>query len=116
MTMVLTSPFPGGGDDDFLGTGGEVSLGFLAVGEQAGGFNDDVHAERLPREGGEVFDGADALDLVAVDHEDVGFFERGDALFRGDGVLELAMHRIIFHLVGEVVGIRGHVHDGDDIN
>ena len=93
-----------------------MRLGLLAVGEEAGGFDDDVHAERLPRQRGEVFHRADAFDLVAIDNDDVGVFERRIALFRGDGVLELAMHRIIFHLVGEVVGVRGNVHDGDDIN
>ena len=65
---------------------------------------------------GEVLDRANALDLVAVDDEHVGFFERGVALFRADGVLELAVDGIIFHLVGEIVGVGGHVHDGDDVN
>ena len=58
----------------------------------------------------------DAFDLVAADDEHVGFFERGIALFRADGVLELAVHGIIFHLVGEIIGVGGHVHDGDDVN
>jgi len=53
---------------------------------------------------------------VAVDDDDVRFFERGDALLGRDVVFELAMHRIVFHLVGEVIGVGGHVHDGDDVN
>ena len=114
--MVFNVAFAGRGDDDFLGTGGEMGFRLFAVGEEAGGFDDDVHAQRLPRQGREVFDGADAFDLVAVDDDDVGFFERGDALLGADGVLELAVHRIIFHLVGEVIRVGGHVHDGDDIN
>ena len=52
----LDLAFAGRGDDDFLGAGGEVGLGLLAVGEEAGGFDDDVHAERLPRQRGEVLD------------------------------------------------------------
>src|ERR1019366_2424738 len=106
MTMVLTSPLPGA----------EMRLGFLAVGKEAGGFDDDVHAERLPRQRGEVFDRADAFDLVAVDDDDVGFFEGGIAFFRDDGVLELAVDGIVSHLVGEIIGVGGHVHDGDDVN
>ena len=39
-----------GGDDDLLGAGGDVALGLFHVGEQAGGFDDEVHAERFPRQ------------------------------------------------------------------
>ena len=45
-----------------------------------------------------------------------GIFQRGAALFRGDGVLELAVDGIVFHLVGEIIRVGGNVHDGDDIN
>ena len=114
--MVLTSPLPGAEMMTFLAPAVRWRLGLFAVGEEAGGFDDDVHAERLPRQRGEILHRADAFDLVAVDDEDVGFFERGIALFRGHGVLELAVDGIIFHLVGEIIRIRGHIHDGDDIN
>ena len=56
------------------------------------------------------------LILWPLTTSDVGFFERGIALFRGDGVLELAVDGIVFHLVGEIIGVGGHVHDGDDVN
>ena len=45
-----------------------------------------------------------------------GFLERRIALFRADGVLELAVDGIVFHLVGEIIRVGGNVHDGNDIN
>ena len=93
-----------------------MRLGFFAVGEEAGGFDDDVHTERLPRQRGEVFHRAEAFDLVAIDHDDVGFFERRAALFRGDGVLKFAVDGIVFDLVGEIFRVGRNVHDRDDIN
>ena len=46
--MVGQSPLAGRGDDDLLGAGGEVAFGLLDIGEQAGGFDDHVHAQLLP--------------------------------------------------------------------
>ena len=108
--------FAGSGNDNFLGTSSDVGFRLFAVSEEASGFNDDVHAESFPREGGEIFYGANAFDLVAVDDKQVGFFERRGALFSGDGVFEFAMDGVILHLVSEVFRVRRHVHDGDDVN
>ena len=52
MTIVMSSPFAGSGDDDLLGAGVEMTLGLLGFGEEAGRFDHDVHAEFLPRKGG----------------------------------------------------------------
>jgi hypothetical protein len=45
-----------GADQDLLGTGGDVGLGLLGVGEDAGGLDDDVDAEVLPGQGGRILD------------------------------------------------------------
>ena len=55
MTMVMSSPLAGRGDDDLLGAGGEVALGLLGFGEEAGGFDDMIDAQRLPRQRGRAF-------------------------------------------------------------
>ncbi len=58
------------GDDDLLGAACEVLGGAGAVGEQAGGLDHDVHAERLPRQRGGVALG-EHLQLASVDHDRV---------------------------------------------
>ena len=106
----------GRGDDDFLGAGGEMALGFFGVGEQAGGFDDVIDAQLLPRKLAGLLGGHDALDLVAVDDERVGLFLGGVALAGFDCVLEFAVDRIVFELIGEIIRIRGDIDDGDDID
>src|SRR5690606_21037 len=102
-------------DDDLLRAGGDVAGGLRGIGEQAGGLDHVVHAEILPREPGGVARGGDALDLVAIHDQNIGLFV-GSVAFGGlDGVLELAVDGIITDLVGEVVGVGGHVDDGDDV-
>ncbi len=67
----------GGGDDDLLGPGGEVALGLLRVGEQAGRFDDVLDAELLPGQRGGAFLDGQALDLVAVDDQHVVLGDAG---------------------------------------
>ena len=52
------------GDDDLLGTGVEVALGLGGVGEDAGGFDDDVDAQVAPRQRGRASLTSSALILV----------------------------------------------------
>ena len=59
-------------DDDLLGAGLEVLGGGGALGEAAGGLDDDVGAELAPRQLGGVGLGGDA-DALAVDDERVLF-------------------------------------------
>ena len=88
MTMVMSSPLAGRGDDDLLRAGGEVALGLLAVGEQAGGFDHVVDAQLLPRQlGGRLR--ADDRDLLAVDDQHVVGFLVGARLLRADRAVEL---------------------------
>ena len=75
------------GNDDLLGTGGNVALGLLDGGEQAGGLDHEVHAQRLPRQFGRRL-GADHLHFLAVDDEHVrigvlGLFAGGLGLGHG---------------------------------
>ena len=60
-----------GGDDDLLDGAAEVGLGLFGVGEEAGGFDDDLGADGGPVELGGVALGED-LDLLAVDGDEVG--------------------------------------------
>ena len=83
------------GDDDLFGAGLNVALRFLGGGEQAGGLNDDVHAEFLPRQAAGLA-GTDHFHLVAVD-DDCVIPPMGD--FAGEG----ALRRVVFHKVGEAV-------------
>ncbi len=59
-----------GGDDDLLDGAAEVGLGLGGVGEEAGGFDDDLGAYAGPVELGGVALGED-LDLFAVDGDEV---------------------------------------------
>src|SRR5581483_1657985 len=49
-------------DDDLLGARGQVSLGLLRLGKQAGCFDDIVHTKLLPWQGGGAFLHRQALD------------------------------------------------------
>ena len=64
--------FVGGrsGDDDLLHGRAEVSLGLGGIGEEAGGFDDDLRADGSPVQLGGVALGED-LDLLAVDGDEV---------------------------------------------
>src|SRR5882724_1978063 len=96
-----------GADDDFLGTGGDMALGLFRVGEEAGGFDDDVHAQLLPREAGGVL-GADDEDVVAVNDQDVVLSLVGRGFLGGNLAVEASLGGIIFEQVGEIIG-------GDDV-
>ncbi len=58
----------GRGDDDLLGAGGQVLGRAIAVGEDPGGLEDDVHAQVLPGQLRRVLD-RQHLELVAVDRD-----------------------------------------------
>ena len=106
--------FGGGGDDDFLRAGDEVALGLLGFGEEAGGFDDDIHAERLPRQfGGRL--GGDDFDLGAIDDEDVIIGLVGAGFLRADGAVETTLGGVVFQEIGEVVR-RDDVANRDDFD
>ena len=64
----------------FLTVRAEVGLGLFGVGEEAGGFDDDLGADGGPVELGGVALGED-LDLLAVDGDGVGAV--GDLVLAG---------------------------------
>ena len=82
----------------------EVRLGLVGIGEEAGGFDDDLCADGGPVELGGVALGED-LELLAVDGDEVGAV--------GDLVLEVAQDGVVLEQVRER-GRRGDVVDGDD--
>ena len=101
------------GNDDLLGTGGDVALGFFGIGEEAGGFDHDFHAEVFP---GKSVRSARAhdLDFVAVDDDDVVFREIRRGFLRGNRAGEAALGGVVFEEVSEVV--RGNdVTNGADV-
>ena len=106
----------GGGDDDFLGAGGQMSLGLFRIGEKPGGFDDILHAKLFPGELRGLLGGHDALGGMAVDDEGVVFFLVGFAFLSGDLVLEMPVDRIVFELIGEIFGVRGDIDDGNDVD
>jgi hypothetical protein len=105
-----------GGDDDLLGPGREVALGLLEVGEEAGALEHVVGPELLPGELARVLGGHDALHLVAAHDQDVVALGGRAALLRRERVLEAAVHGVVLHLVGEVVGVGDDVDDTDDVD
>ncbi len=118
MTMVLiflVAPLPGAERMTFLAPAARWPLAF-SFGEEAGGFDHVINAQGLPRKLPRLLGGHDALDLVAVDHESVVLFLGGVALLGLDLVLELAMHRVVLHLVGEVVGVGGDINHRHDVD
>lgn len=93
-----------------------MALGGSRVGEETSRLDDKVDAVRCPRQSREVTHGHDAVDLVAVDDQNVVLGEVRLGLLRGDLVLELAVDRVVLHLVGEVVRVGGDIDDGDDVD
>jgi hypothetical protein len=94
------------GDDDFLGSGVEVALGFVGGGEKAGALEDDVHAVLFPRQGGGAFLDGEAFDFLPVDHEHVVLGNGGRGFLAGHGAFEGALGGVVFEEISEVVG--GH--------
>ena len=66
----MSSLVAGSGDDDLLDGRAQVRLGLGAVGEVAGGFDDDLRADFRPGQLGGVALGPD-LDLLAIDGDEV---------------------------------------------
>ena len=91
------------GDDDFLDRALQVSLGLGGISEVAGGFNDDLCADRGPVELCGIALGED-LDLLAVD---------GDVVIAGsDFVRQVAENGVVLEQMRQGLG-RGEVVDGD---
>ena len=59
----MSSFFAGAEMMTFFAPAVEVALGLLGVGEEAGGFDDDIDAEFLPRERGGTFLDRETFDL-----------------------------------------------------
>jgi hypothetical protein len=106
----------GRGDDDLLGAGRDVALRLLGVGEEARRLDDVVDLQLLPRQLARLLRGHDALHFVAADHQHVVVRRLRAALLRGERVLEAAVHRVVLHLVGEVVGVGGDVDDAHHVD
>ena len=110
---VLTLALAGGRDDDLLRARGEVALGLLGVGEEA-------RSTRSRSRRRAAFQGSWLGSFVAMMHLTSSplttstslLLGRGAALLRRDGVLEPAVHRVVLHLVREVVRVGGDVDDG----
>ena len=83
-----------------------MRLGLVGVGEEAGGFDDDLRANGGPVELGRIALGED-LELLAVDGDEVRAV--------GDVVLEVAQDGVVLEQVRER-GRRGDVVHGDDFN
>ena len=94
-----------GGDQDLLGAGVDVLLRVGGLGEEAGGFDHDVHAQLAPRKVGGVTLGED-LDDGAVD-DDVAVFDL-------DGFLQAAADGVVLEEVCECFGA-GEVVDCNDL-
>ena len=101
------------GDDHLLGSGGEVTLCLLALGEETSRLDDDIDVEILPGKGSRSFLDGEALDLVAVDYQSVVLGNLGGGFLAVDLALEDALGGVVLDEVGEVVG-RNQVIDGDD--
>ena len=95
-----------GGNDDLLDGGAEMRLGLGGVGEEAGGFDDDLGADGGPVQLGGVALGED-LDLLAIDGDEVRAV--------GDLVLQVAEDGVVLEQVRER-GRGGDVVDGDDFD
>ena len=91
------------GDDDALGTCGDVALGLLGVDEQTGGFNDEVNPELFPGESGGILR-ADHEDVLAVHNDDIVFEFVGGGLLGGDLPLEAALGGIVLQKIRKIVG------------
>ena len=96
----------GGGHDDLLGTGIQVSLGLLLRQEQTGGLHHILRAQLGPGQVGGVPLGGDG-DLLAVDHDGV--------LSAADLSLADAVHGVILQHIGQILG-RAQVVDAHDLD
>ena len=93
---------------------GGFRVRLVGVGEQPGGFDDDVHAEFFPRQFRRRL-GADDENFLAVNNQHVVLGLVGGGFFRANRAGEAALRGIVFEQVGEIVG--GHdVADGDDFD
>merc|ERR1719271_1919650 len=108
--MVVINPFSMPMPDlRMTCTSGDVSFCLLSINKKPGGLNDVIHTHCSPRQLLQSLTaGGDALDLVAINSQGVTIC--------CNLVLELAMCRIIFHLVLEVFCICGHVNYTNDID
>jgi len=98
------------GDQHLFGPGRQVSLGLIGMSEQAGGLDHQLHPQVLPGQLGGILGGHNAFDLVAVDDNDVILGQRGIALGGGNLSGEFPVDRIVFKLVGEILGVGGDIH------
>ena len=96
----------GRGDDDSFRARGDVLRGRVAIGEEAGRFEDDVDAEILPRQLRRIAD-RQHLELVAADRDRV--------VFRRDVRVQIAEHRVVFEKMRERLGA-GEIVDGDEVD
>ena len=95
----------GSGNEHLLGAGFKVLLGGVTLGEQAGGFQNDVYAQLLPgKVGGVAFHGDE--DLVTVN----------DQIFsiNGNFTVKLALRGVILEQVGDHFN-GGQVIDGNNL-
>ena len=101
-------------NNNLLRASHEMTFGLVGFGEEAGGFDDDVHAQRLPRQLGGRF-GGDHFDLGTVDDEHIvlGFVRR--RFLGADGSGEAALRGIVLEQIREIVGW-DNVTDGDDFH
>jgi hypothetical protein len=90
----------------FLTVEPRCALALVGVGEEAGGFDDDLRADGGPVELGGVALGED-LDLLAVDDDEV--------VALGDLVLQVAEDGVVLEQVGQGGG-GGEVVDGDEFD
>ena len=95
----------GSGNKNLLGAGVKVLLGGVALGEQAGGFQNDVHAQILPgKVGGITFHGDE--DLVTVNDQII--------TLDGNFTVKLALRGVILEQVGDRFD-RSQVIDGNNL-
>ncbi len=109
----------GSGNDDLLRAGGDVAvgrsrIGLVSVGEEAGGFDDDVDAEGFPGQFSRSA-GANDEDVLAVHHEHVIFRFVSGRLLGADRASKATLSGVVFDEVSEVVG-GNDIPDRDDFN
>ena len=106
-TMVMSSSLAGAEMITFLAPASRCPLA-LSVGEQAGGFDDDVDAEVAPRQRGRSFPDLKSLDLGVADDDRVLAFE-------ADVLGKPAQDRVKFEQMRQR-GVVGEVVDRDDLD
>src|ERR1043166_2536966 len=80
-----------------------MTPGFLRIGKQTRGFDNDIDAERLPRQRGRALLHSETLDLVSVDHQHIVLGDAGAGFFTGDRAVEAALSRIVSDQVCQIV-------------